>query len=123
MTSQHPARWVGHCTCGTWDGRHELGCGWDVDDRPRPPVSGPVAAMPFAGVPVAAARLERSPYLLPEHEVTHADLVVLTAWMAGPGGCDVDDLVDAVACPWKWEVELAEARDWAEQTHTERKTA
>lgn len=26
-------KWVGGCTCGTWDHLHETNCGWDIDDE------------------------------------------------------------------------------------------
>lgn len=42
-------------------------------------------------------------------EFTHDDLVALLRWMAAEG-FQPDDLVDAVEKPWKYETELAEAR-------------
>lgn len=98
----YPGRQVGHCTCGTWDHLHEPSCGRDVDDSEQPP---------------AAVELLSTP-------TTRDDLVVLTAWMAGPGDFGPADIAEAVARPWKWEAELVEAREWAWlREHTERKTA
>lgn len=98
----YPGRQVGHCTCAGWGGIHEPSCGRDVDDSDQPP---------------AAVEVLNTP-------ATRDDLVVLTAWMAGPGGFGPADLADAVARPWKWETELVEARDWAwQQERAERKSA
>lgn len=108
MTDSHPGRWVGHCNCGTWDNRHELGCGWDINDAPT--AAGPIAALPYAAVPTTPAAGLAGP------DMNYGDLIVLTEWMAGPGHFDAADIAEAVRKPWKWTDELAEAREWmAEQ--------
>lgn len=104
----HPARRVGHCTCGTWDHTHELHCGWDIADTIEvPPVpSGPIAAMPYAAVPTTPAAGLAGP------DMHYGDLIVLVDWMAKEAGFEADDIAEAVRKPWKYADELAEAREW-----------
>lgn len=111
MTDTHPARWVGHCTCAGWDGRHEPNCGWDIADTIEvPPPSGPIAAKPYAAVPTSPAAGLAGP------DMNYGDLILLTEWMAEAAGFEASDIAEAVRKPWKYEDELAEAREWmAEQ--------
>jgi hypothetical protein len=41
---------------------------------------------------------------------THQDLVTLTDWMADDGGYTAREIADAVAKPWKFADELAQAK-------------
>ena len=94
-----PGRYVGGCTCAGSGVHHEPHCGWDIDDEPRP---------------VAPPRPDRRHALrggAPMNtDITHADLVRLTRWMAEQGTYTADDIAYAVEKPWKHDDELRRSR-------------